>query len=1073
MSSNEYFSGQGHLSIGAFNANIDDVGYRGIGNCPSVNFAVEFDKLEHFESTTGDRGQDLSLTRNLVGRVNLLLEDINLANLQLVMQASLNAIALDSAKSTVREVRLGRKSYLGTLNTTITSLTDTATGLITYEEDKNYVVSKANGAVYWMTDAEQTAAGAVVNLVESELVTILYGHLAMSNLEGLTATEQVFTFRIDAMNTADRDQATHIHFFKVVVDPVAVLDLINQELQQMSLSFDVLYFAETPDGSSNYFQVTKTDSYFIFVPPPPPPPPQGWAIQAAVYNGTFFRLPTAIPAEAGSNRVQHVFFNPDETKAYIARRIEGEDIVEQYSLDVTGNINSLVNDNVSIGLGFTSNENLVAAQWSGTGNKLFMLSTQNDRVRQYSAPTPYDLTGMTRDVGVEFDLESDGGMFVSPDGTKLYNSDVTNGNIIEYTFGDVDDISTLVLTFELPRSPASKINGIFIRKNGKEIFTSHFQSDLSSRMVMRTVMATAWDLSTATESSEIFSLREQCHEPAGLWFDQNGVRMYVADRITNTIKQFDIPFFTDVVYPPSGWDVGRRPDSFVTLTDDELVGVGKSGTTVSMHVDQSLFYAFNSTDNVLLTYTLSDPENMRSGTLTHTSTPITGFVDQVWVSPNGLKLYARLGSSGQPLQQYSLSPAFDIESRVLDAGATFNTGYNSTTNFTAYSGDGLKMYHKRANNSFREYDLLNPFDHEGLVEVSTESITGDTVSIRPDGTHFYTTDNADLRIYRLTTPYMLSSRVLVASSEAFFSAETIQFSLDGRKMFVHDTSSTLYQHEVPAFLTPGGDIANGVYSNASLDTTPMLTTTKGFTISSQGNRGWLTGFLTAQDVLAQIAMPDPANIATWYFDRGLVEDTDGSVNAVTSMGLSNGASEFFVHNKTTNLVEERTTGTTRDFYNTSFALAATTPILSTIDTISTHNGQMYPDNFMHTVVYGVSQSAGIIYEYQVPTSSDISTMSATPDQSFSVAATSGDPFAAHFTPDGFEFFVLDVVDLRVYRFVMSTVRDITTASYSGDSIDISNESSDPRGLVFNAAGTRMFITDTTAHRIFQYNIPGF
>jgi len=111
-----------------------------------------------------------------------------------------------------------------------------------------------------------------------------------------------------------------------------------------------------------------------------------------------------------------------------------------------------------------------------------------------------------------------------------------------------------------------------------------------------------------------------------------------------------------------------------------------------------------------------------------------------------------------------------------------------------------------------------------------------------------------------------------------------------------------------------------------------------------------------------------------------------------------------------------------------------------------------------------------VNEYTLSTGFDVSTASFV--DAFSVSSETTQPRGIAFNADGTKMYVVsDVTPVRfVYQYTLSTGFDVSTASYASLSFDIGSQDTGPSDLVFNGDGTKMFIIGTTNDSVFQYTL---
>jgi sugar lactone lactonase YvrE len=89
--------------------------------------------------------------------------------------------------------------------------------------------------------------------------------------------------------------------------------------------------------------------------------------------------------------------------------------------------------------------------------------------------------------------------------------------------------------------------------------------------------------------------------------------------------------------------------------------------------------------------------------------------------------------------------------------------------------------------------------------------------------------------------------------------------------------------------------------------------------------------------------------------------------------------------------------------------------------------------------------------------------------SFSVAAQDTTPVDLAFNNDGTKMFVLGTADQDVNEYTLSTGFDVSTASFT-HSFSVAAQETAPRGIAFNADGTKMFVVGQTGDDVNEYTL---
>jgi len=106
-----------------------------------------------------------------------------------------------------------------------------------------------------------------------------------------------------------------------------------------------------------------------------------------------------------------------------------------------------------------------------------------------------------------------------------------------------------------------------------------------------------------------------------------------------------------------------------------------------------------------------------------------------------------------------------------------------------------------------------------------------------------------------------------------------------------------------------------------------------------------------------------------------------------------------------------------------------------------------------------------VNEYTLSTGFDVSTASFV--DSFSVSGQDTSPWGLAFNADGTKMYVTGITGVDINEYTLSTGFDVSTASYS-QNYSLSAQTATPRGVSFNANGTKMFIADYSSSAIDEY-----
>ena len=116
----------------------------------------------------------------------------------------------------------------------------------------------------------------------------------------------------------------------------------------------------------------------------------------------------------------------------------------------------------------------------------------------------------------------------------------------------------------------------------------------------------------------------------------------------------------------------------------------------------------------------------------------------------------------------------------------------------------------------------------------------------------------------------------------------------------------------------------------------------------------------------------------------------------------------------------------------------------------------------------ILQANGSVYQYSLSTAWDISTASYD-SVSFDPTAQMTNPYALEFANSGSKMYIQDYYG-PVYEYTLSTAFDLSTASYSSNSYDPTQITTQGYGIAFNLDGTKVYLASASEDSVFQYSL---
>ena len=187
--------------------------------------------------------------------------------------------------------------------------------------------------------------------------------------------------------------------------------------------------------------------------------------------------------------------------------------------------------------------------------------------------------------------------------------------------------------------------------------------------------------------------------------------------------------------------------------------------------------------------------------------------------------------------------------------------------------------------------------------------------------------------------------------------------------------------------------------------------------------------------------------------------------AINSVGLS------FKTDGTKMYTLDLTAATVEQYsLSTSFDVSTATKDSKTFST-SSQDAEPYEISFKSdgTKLFVLGVASDSVYSYTLSTAWDISTASYD-SVSFSFASQTTQPYGMSFKGDGTSLYVMDYANNNILQYNLSTAWDVSTISYSSKSLAVGSESTRGYGLNLSPDGTKAFVGDDLADAVFEYSL---
>jgi VCBS repeat-containing protein len=304
----------------------------------------------------------------------------------------------------------------------------------------------------------------------------------------------------------------------------------------------------------------------------------------------------------------------------------------------------------------------------------------------------------------------------------------------------------------------------------------------------------------------------------------------------------------------------------------------------------------------------------------------------------------------------------------------------------------------------------------------------------------------------------------VASGSSYNSSGTQVTGTYGTLTIGADGSYTYAATQDAADPLDAGDTATDVFTYTLSDGT--TTTTANLTITILGANDAPvaqndTGTVNEDATLTVSNGGNAAIVAGASHDGSPYAIDEGSIRSLTFN--NDGTTMFVIHASTPAVISKHALSTAFDI---------TTASQSTTYDISSHTtsprGLIFNSDGTKLYINSDQNSNKKIYEFSLSTAYDISSLSS--PSSTVVSGQDGSPKGVAFNADGSKMFLIGDSNNTVYEYSLSSAFDTTTISYTSRSLDVSSKEVTPRGLSFNSTGTKLFITGQNSDEIHEYDL---
>jgi sugar lactone lactonase YvrE len=571
----------------------------------------------------------------------------------------------------------------------------------------------------------------------------------------------------------------------------------------------------------------------------------------------------------------------------------------------------------------------------------------------------------------------------------------------------------------------------------------------SSDRVYQYSLSTAWDVGTASYGGTSFSVASSETNPTGLAFSSDGLYMFIVGYDSDTVRRYALGSSFNIS--------GASASGTFSISAQENFPSG-----IDFSSDGTIMYIVGSSGNDINQYSLSPAWNIAAASYVGTSSALSPSVLSIRFKPDGKRAFV-VGSGGGSVRVAEV--AFTTAGQVSTMqNGSLPSSIIPRSEDVVFSSDGTNMYVvENALPIIRQYSLDYPWDFYSANYIANLSVASNDT--QPKGLRFSNDGTTMLVIgtlgdnvlqYSLSNAWSVSSATYVQNfyvNHLEAVPQGIDLSPDGSNLYLTgDSVDSVFQISLGtpnSVRSPADDSIS--YSVAGEENAP-----NGLAFKTDGTLMYVAG--TSGDDVNQYMLSIPWNVSTAsYVANVSVADREGTCSAVV---FKPDGTRMFILGGTTDRVQEYALSAPWDITTATY-----TSNVSVAAQETSPNGLAFkPDG---TKMYVAGAAGDDVNEYTLSIPWNVTTASFV--QIFSVAAQDISPEDVVFNPDGTRMFILGSTNDRIYQYNLSTPWNISTATFDR-SLYIAHLDVTPTGLTFKDDGTILYLLGNSSDRVHQINL---
>ncbi len=265
-----------------------------------------------------------------------------------------------------------------------------------------------------------------------------------------------------------------------------------------------------------------------------------WNLDNFSYSGRSYDLSGISWEHASLNDIylQDIRFSSDGTKLYVLDSLTNE--IYQHILSTPWDVTTLSYASKSLAIG-TQDNTMYGFCLSSDGLHLFACGAQNDGIYRYDLMSAWDISTASYHSTLTVSGSNFTAIDISTDGDKLYVVNTTNPYVIrEYTLGTAYDLTTASNTSEYlwTNELSGGASGLALSPDGLHLYLLSANEDA----LYQYSLATAWDLDTISYASQTTDISSQSGNPTGVDFRGDGMGFVMCENDGDVLYEYMAPF---------------------------------------------------------------------------------------------------------------------------------------------------------------------------------------------------------------------------------------------------------------------------------------------------------------------------------------------------------------------------------------------------------------------------------------------------------------------------------------------------------------------------------------------------